>query len=73
MVLIIGFFVLSLLSGVSGQLVGTYQQEIHPKLTWQRCTRSGGCVTQPNGAVVIDANWRWVHLANGYTNCYMGT
>ena len=56
---------------VLGQQVGNYQQENHPPLTYQTCTKSGGCQTQ-NGAVVIDANWRWLHKVGDYTNCYTG-
>ena len=26
-----------------GQHVGTQKQEVHPKLTVQECTKSGGC------------------------------
>lgn len=54
---------------VQGQGVGTQQTETHPKMTWQKCTAKGSCTNQ-NGEVVIDANWRWVHDKNGYTNCY---
>ncbi|KAF8642468.1 hypothetical protein AX16_009469 [Volvariella volvacea WC 439] len=54
-----------------GQQVGTVQAENHPRLTWSKCTASG-CVAQSSGSVVLDANWRWVHDKNGYTNCYTG-
>jgi len=54
-----------------GQLVGTYQAENHPKLPFQRCTKSG-CTTVSDGQVVLDSNWRWVHHKDGYTNCYTG-
>ncbi|PPR06743.1 hypothetical protein CVT24_013050 [Panaeolus cyanescens] len=54
-----------------GQGVGTYQTETHPSLPFQRCT-SSGCTTVSSGQVVLDANWRWVHVNNGYTNCYTG-
>ncbi|GLB38001.1 putative glycoside hydrolase family 7 [Lyophyllum shimeji] len=57
---------------VTAQQVGTQQAETHPKLSWQKCTKSGGCVTQSSGAVVLDSNWRWVHNVGGYTNCYTG-
>ncbi|KAI1319666.1 glycoside hydrolase [Xylariaceae sp. FL0255] len=32
----------------------------------------GGTCTTQQGEVTIDANWRWVHDVNGYTNCYTG-
>jgi cellulose 1,4-beta-cellobiosidase len=41
--------------------------DTHPKVSYQTCTKSG-CTTQ-NGAVVIDANWRWTHDAS-YGNCF---
>ncbi|KAG9089413.1 hypothetical protein FRC06_001562, partial [Ceratobasidium sp. 370] len=64
---------LSLLaSSVHAQQVGTQTAEVHPALTWQKCTKSGGCVTQSSGKIVLDANWRWVHTTSGYTNCYTG-
>ncbi|RDB20782.1 Exoglucanase [Hypsizygus marmoreus] len=63
---------LSFLAVVCAQQVGTSTAETHPKLSWQKCTKSGGCVTQSTGNVVLDANWRWVHNVGGYTNCYTG-
>lgn len=53
-----------------GQQIGTSTAENHPRLAWQTCTASG-CQTK-NGAVVLDANWRWIHNTGGYTNCYTG-
>ncbi|KAG8696963.1 Exoglucanase 1 [Ceratobasidium sp. 428] len=63
---------LSLLAAVRAQQVGTNTAEVHPSLPWQKCTKSGGCVTQSSGKIVLDANWRWVHTTTGYTNCYTG-
>ncbi|CCO34917.1 hypothetical protein BN14_09027 [Rhizoctonia solani AG-1 IB] len=60
------------LAATSAQQVGTLKTEVHPALPWQKCTKSGGCVTQSQGKVVLDANWRWVHTTSGYTNCYTG-
>ncbi|PPR02243.1 hypothetical protein CVT24_011492 [Panaeolus cyanescens] len=65
-------FALALASFVAGQGVGTYQTETHPRLSWQKCTKSGGCQTQSNGAIVLDSNWRWVHIQGDYKNCYTG-
>lgn len=47
--------------------------EVHPSITWQKCTGTGGtsCTTQ-NGKVVIDSNWRWLHDKSSTTNCYTG-
>ncbi|KAG8740352.1 Exoglucanase 1 [Ceratobasidium sp. 414] len=60
------------LTAVGAQQVGTQTAEVHPALPWQKCTKSGGCVTQSSGKIVLDANWRWVHTTSGYTNCYTG-
>lgn len=59
------------LGSANAQQVGTQTAEVHPSLTWQKCSSGGSCTTQ-NGKVVIDANWRWVHTVDGYTNCYTG-
>ncbi|KAH7914645.1 cellulase [Hygrophoropsis aurantiaca] len=61
---------LSFLAVVYGQQIGTSTAEVHPSLTWQKCTASG-CTTT-TGSVVLDSNWRWVHNTGGYTNCYTG-
>ncbi|CAE7231248.1 unnamed protein product [Rhizoctonia solani] len=63
---------LALLAAARAQQVGTSKAEVHPTLTWQKCTKSGGCVTQSQAKIVLDANWRWVHNVGGYTNCYTG-
>lgn len=52
---------LSLLAAVRAQQVGTQQSETHPTLSWSTCTGSGSC-TSKSGSVVIDSNWRWVHI-----------
>ncbi|KAG5964458.1 hypothetical protein E4U58_003189 [Claviceps cyperi] len=44
--------------------------ETHPPLSWSRCSRSGCQSVQ--GAVTVDANWRWTHRVDGYQNCYTG-
>ncbi|KAJ5674316.1 uncharacterized protein N7477_004250 [Penicillium maclennaniae] len=61
----------ALLTAARAQQVGTQQAETHPSLTWSKCTSGGSCSTV-TGQVVVDANWRWVHTVNGYTNCYTG-
>ncbi|KAF8600085.1 cellobiohydrolase I [Ceratobasidium sp. AG-I] len=60
------------LVAVKAQQAGTLTAEKHPALPWQKCTKSGGCVTQSSGKVVLDGNWRWVHSTSGSTNCYTG-
>ncbi|RYP92308.1 hypothetical protein DL770_001621 [Monosporascus sp. CRB-9-2] len=61
----------TMLSLGAAQKVGTEDPETHPKLTWSRCTGAGSC-SQVQGSVVIDANWRWAHIVDDYTNCYEG-
>ncbi|KAF2454238.1 exoglucanase-like protein 1 precursor [Lineolata rhizophorae] len=58
---------------VRGQAAGTQQSETHPSMTWERCSGTGGnsCETV-NGEIVIDANWRWLHVVDDYQNCYDG-
>lgn len=63
---------LSLFAFGCAQQVGTQIAETHPKLTWQKCTKSGGCTTQSSASVTLDANWRWLHTTSGYFNCYTG-
>ncbi|KAF3922915.1 Exoglucanase [Dactylellina cionopaga] len=55
----------------AAQNVGTQKAETHPSMSFETCDGSGGCASQ-SGEVVIDANWRWVHNNDGYTNCYTG-
>ncbi|KAJ6598528.1 cellobiohydrolaseI [Mycena sp. CBHHK59/15] len=61
---------LCLLAVVSGQQVGTQMAETHPTMSSQKCTASG--CTSLSTAVVLDANWRWLHSVNSTTNCYTG-
>ncbi|KAK0436865.1 cellobiohydrolaseI [Armillaria borealis] len=63
--------VFALLRSVRGQQVGTYTTETHPTLTVQQCSAGGSCTTQSK-SVVLDSNWRWLHSASDYTNCYTG-
>ncbi|KAF9632620.1 putative glycoside hydrolase family 7 protein [Lasiodiplodia theobromae] len=60
-----------LLAASSAQQVGTQKAETHPSLTTQKCTTDGGCTDQATH-IVLDANWRWLHTTEGYTNCYTG-
>ena len=41
------------------------------KFDYQECTAPGTCTTK-NGAVVLEANWMWLHKKGTYTNCYEG-
>ncbi|KAF9462197.1 family 7 glycoside hydrolase [Collybia nuda] len=67
----VAFIAFSLLASTRAQQAGTQVAETHPKLSSQKCTKSGGCTTL-NTSVVLDANWRWLHTTSGYTNCYTG-
>ncbi|KAK4223566.1 Exoglucanase 1 [Podospora fimiseda] len=60
-----------LLGTATAQGFGNHNNEIHPKLQWTSCSQPNNC-QQVNGEVVLDANWRWLHTKNGYTNCYDG-
>ncbi|KAL2180395.1 glycoside hydrolase family 7 protein [Thermothelomyces heterothallicus CBS 202.75] len=62
---------LSFASLVLGQQAGTLTEEIHPSLPIEVCTAPGSC-TKEDTTVVLDANWRWTHVTDGYTNCYTG-
>jgi len=64
---------LSLFGAATAQQVGKETTETHPKMSWQTCTGTGGtsCTTK-SGSVTLDANWRWLHVTSGYTNCYDG-
>lgn len=65
--------VAALIATVNAQGVGTNVAEQHPKLSWSKCSGTGGAqCSAVNGEVVIDANWRWLHSKTGTTNCYTG-
>eukprot|EP00441_Pelagodinium_beii_P005771 CAMPEP_0197705576 /NCGR_PEP_ID=MMETSP1338-20131121/126511_1 /TAXON_ID=43686 ORGANISM="Pelagodinium beii, Strain RCC1491" /NCGR_SAMPLE_ID=MMETSP1338 /ASSEMBLY_ACC=CAM_ASM_000754 /LENGTH=1321 /DNA_ID=CAMNT_0043289485 /DNA_START=186 /DNA_END=4151 /DNA_ORIENTATION=- len=40
-------------------------------MTLRECSISSGC-TVKEAKLVLDANWRWIHTTEGYTNCYTG-
>jgi hypothetical protein len=56
---------------VRGQQIGTHVAEVHPLLTTAKCIKGGTCTNQAT-SVVPDANWRWLHITTGTTNCYTG-
>ena len=49
------------------QQPGTSTPEVHPQLTTQKCTTSGGCVQQQT-SVVLDWAYRWIHTSD-YQSC----
>ena len=56
---------------VSSQQPGNLEQEGSPTMTLKECTLAGGCTTK-QAKLTLDANWRWIHHKDGYTNCYTG-
>ncbi|CAI0641642.1 unnamed protein product [Colletotrichum noveboracense] len=61
----------ALAAAVRAQQVCTLNTETKPALTWSTCAAGGSCTTN-NGAITVDANWRWTHQTSGSTNCYTG-
>ncbi|KAH6841048.1 glycoside hydrolase [Chaetomium sp. MPI-CAGE-AT-0009] len=55
----------------AAQQVGHEQNETHPRLQWSSCAADGGC-EKVDGEVTIDADFRWLHKVDTYTNCYDG-
>ena len=58
-------------SFAASQQAGYLEQEGNPTITLKECTNAGGC-TAKQAKLVLDANWRWIHHKDGYTNCYTG-
>lgn len=61
----------ALAAAVRAQQVCNLNTETKPALTWSTCAAGGSCTTN-NGAITVDANWRWTHQTSGSTNCYTG-
>ena len=64
----------SLLLGIAipfavGQRTGTMVKEANPNLLWSNCTAANSCQTV-NSSLVLDANLRWIHEADGWRNCF---
>merc|ERR1719337_195602 len=57
---------------VCGQQGGEQKIEAHPPLNHEICRSSASDCQQFSSEAVIDANWRWLHEPNAYTNCYNG-
>jgi cellulose 1,4-beta-cellobiosidase len=66
------FIVAVIASATRAQQVGTYTSEYHAPFALGVCSIGSGCQTQMK-SVVMDANWRWTHKLNDYSNCYQGT
>ena len=65
-----GFAAFSFIAAANGQGAGTRTKENHPKLEHEVCGATG-CTKHTTG-MVIDSNWRWIHVAGSTTNCYTG-
>jgi len=62
--------VLLVSSRTLAQQAGTMSEE-QPTITLKECSLAGGC-TSRQAKLTLDANWRWIHEAGGYDNCYTG-
>jgi len=60
--------VASSLVGAVSQQIGAVKKNHQLSLPIEKCN-AGGC-KQEDTAVTLDANWRWVHEVDGYTNCF---
>ncbi|KAK0647981.1 cellobiohydrolaseI [Cercophora newfieldiana] len=58
-----------LLPVANAQRVGTYSNESHPPIRWSRCTAPGSC-NPIAGSLVVDADMRWIHEAEGWRSCF---
>jgi cellulose 1,4-beta-cellobiosidase len=66
--MMLSFKIVLLSLAVSAQNAPENTQESHPRLNFGDCD-ANGCTSTP-GEVVLDANWRWLHQQNGFTNCF---
>jgi cellulose 1,4-beta-cellobiosidase len=55
---------------VHAQRIGTYEPETHPKFPITSCAPGAAPCTTLNTSLVMDAEWRWIHKYDTYTNCY---
>eukprot|EP00440_Ansanella_granifera_P050752 gb/GFBE01055004.1/.p1 GENE.gb/GFBE01055004.1/~~gb/GFBE01055004.1/.p1 ORF type:complete len:364 (+),score=94.31 gb/GFBE01055004.1/:1-1092(+) len=61
---------LCLLAPVAAQQPGSTTPEESPAFGVRHCAAPDDCQVEPS-ALVLDANWRWVHNVGGYENCYV--
>ena len=57
---------LALLVHSLAQNVGSEKENVHLKLDIEECTGA----QQSTKAHTLDHNWRWLHTAGDYVNCY---
>src|SRR3569833_188880 len=63
--------ILGLLASANAHQACSLTKETHTPLSWSKCSAGGSCTTV-DGAVTVDANWRWTHQVSSSTNCYTG-
>jgi len=61
----------ALIGTAVSQNVGTEKENINLPLQLEECTGNENC-TPLNTKITMDQNWRWVHIVDGYDNCYTG-
>ena len=54
----------------TAQLPGRITAEQGPSVVLRDCR--GDACAEKSHKLVLDANWRWLHVVDGYTNCYDG-
>eukprot|EP01060_Flectonema_neradi_P024530 TRINITY_DN3346_c0_g1_i1.p1 TRINITY_DN3346_c0_g1~~TRINITY_DN3346_c0_g1_i1.p1 ORF type:complete len:466 (+),score=109.21 TRINITY_DN3346_c0_g1_i1:46-1443(+) len=45
-------------------------KEVPLKFPIQKCTSGGGCATDGDTYLTMDANWRWLQESSSYSNCW---
>jgi len=64
-------FLLLLFPSALGQAIGSEKENMLLPMDIEECTEGGSC-SKVKAQVTLDSNWRWVHIADGYENCYTG-
>ena len=54
----------------TAQQAGTKNVEGAPHISLRECGAAGCSRTERS--MTLDSNWRWIHDAKGYENCYKG-
>ncbi|KAF1977197.1 cellobiohydrolaseI [Bimuria novae-zelandiae CBS 107.79] len=63
-------FLLLLNNLVDAQHTGTYEPELHPRFPITTCASPSAPCRTLNTSLVMDAEWRWLHKKDTWTNCY---
>ena len=59
-----------LITLVISQNFATVKSDVHIPAPYHQCTNQG-CTTK-QGAMTIEASWRWLHYVKNYDNCLNG-